>query len=354
MIFTALIAAYNSQQKIKNVQRWVVGTKVVFGKSITLPVVNFTLTAPKPAGNKILIYNSHLELTAGRSVTGKKEYFDTVKNPIISNIILEPTVLQTIMEYDGNPYVYLQSHSFNASFMLNGTRKYFRYNPREMYMLMDYTSDFKVFQQMQAAAAVEKSCLEFVAKAQRNARELAAISKLNLNSKQKAQFGLALTQHLFTINEFKRKLPPSFFVETKSIAANKISGVGFLPAIPVIVWVVGLISAAAIVVGIKYLDYKKEVDMQKNRLDSNYNVLQTIKAAAQDLQSGKISQEAYNTIKNQGSGIIDQNNEDNSKQADANAADTASGGFLGKVQDIFLIGLAAVVVSKLVPSNSKQ
>lgn len=356
-MFETLLSIFSSWQASKNIKRYITGCKLIFGKkySITYNAVKFT--AGTPADGKLKVYNSFMELGAGRNVNGKKEFIDVKKYSSLGNIILEPSTIKILMEYKGNPVDYTaQYNRFFASLMWNGQRKYFEYNPSQMWLDVSYTADVAMYKKIQEAAAYEKKCKEFVDKAQRNASLLARLAKnaTGMTRQQQEQLSLAVTKHLQGVNMFERNLPIGFILDKRMLKATNVPGIGFAFAIPVIVWVVGIVSTAIVIVSVKYFDKCAEVEKEKQRMDDNYRAIQDIAKAAQQLNNGEITQGQYNDRVDADNKVIDVNTQLIKTAGEADAADKQSGGFLGKMQNILLLGIAAAVVVKIIPSENKN
>ncbi len=349
--FQTILNYFAQKQASKHIKRYVVGARLIFGKSITIPVLNIPISAMAPAGNRLRVFNSFSELNSGFNANGSVDFINTKEFSELTGVILEPSTIRALMEYTGNPYEYIQRNLFNASVIHQGKRKYFRYQPNQMLLVVNYSEKFETYQKMKDAAEYEEVCREFVELAQRNARAIATIGKsfARLSAADQTRFRKIILDHNNTIDDFKRKLIPGFYLNSAPVALQNVPGIGFVVA-PV-VWIVGLVVAGLTVVTVAYLQKRAEVQKQKNLLEAQYNAVLQLKEAQEDLNAGRINQGQYNDRKE----IITKNRDDASENLDklteADAKEQASGGFMGKIQNVLIAG-AIVLVAKEVFKSS--
>lgn len=355
MFFQQLLNIYANYQATKNIKRYVVGASLSFGKTYKVPLpppFNIQIKSPIPASGKLKIFNSYKEAISQNSYSGSIETIDVRANPEFKDIILDPIYIKKIMEYDGNPYEYLKVNSFPASLMWRGVQRYFMYDPREMLLYLNYTEDAETFNRLKEIAQLEISINEWVVKAQRNARALAAFAKIKsqLNSTQQTLLQKEIVNHQYAVNSMQSLLPKGFFLQSVSVNASQINGTknSYVGVIPVIVWVVAIISTAIITTGVVvgfYLSKKAEVDKRKNLLDANLQNINAIAAAGILKNQGVIDQGTYDTIVTASNNNMNTNNGTLTQYGNADVKEQNSGGMLGKIQNIAIV-LAVVFVGK--------
>jgi hypothetical protein len=332
MIFTTLVGYYADYLSKRKIKRYITRASLVFGKTLTVPVLNFKITANHPANNKLQIFNSNRELTAGKNDNGVKEFIDTKSFSEIKNIIVDPSIIKELMEYDGNPYKYITTYDFNASLIYKGQQKRFRYKPSQMMMVLEYTSDEKVYEKIQAAAEFEKVCAEFVTLSQRNTKLLFSLqSSKRLSQSQKQQLDVETLEHIKIINSFKNKMPEGFFVQTKNVQANQVSGA--IGIIPVIVWIVVIIVSGIVAMTAYYTTRKADIEILKTNLNDRYQAIMSI-------TDEKMRNEAFSNSAESTSETV-QNNANNT-------------GMFGQIKQIALILGGAFVVGQVIPLFSKN
>lgn len=363
-IFDDIIQYFTVQKTLANIKRYIIGAKLVFGKTYTVPIVKVSIKAPMPPGGRLQVFNSHTEAGGGLNADGSVEYIDVVRNPVLSNIILEGPLLKALMETNDNPYAYFYKYpsaSYPVSIIWGGKRKYFRYNINMGLLALDYTENYSTFQRMKDAAALENACNAFVEAAQRNAKALALVAK-NFNSYDAAtqqRIRLAVINHNNTINAFKTAMPAGFYVQTNTINPAQFTSNDGIGVIPVIIWVVIVITAGVVVtaVAVNYLRNKADVDKQRNALDSQYNTIQQLQSAAEALNQGRITQGQYNDIRTAANQVIKTNSDNLTRAAEADARDKESGGMLGQVKQILVVGgiiIVAKEIFKLIGNGKKK
>lgn len=356
MFFQQLLNIYANYQATKNIKRYVVGASLSFGKTYTVPLpkpFNIQIKSPIPASGKLKIFNSYKEAISQNSYSGSTETIDVKYNPEFKDIILDPIYIKKIMEYPGNPYEYLKANSFPASLMWRGQQKYFMYDPREMLLYLNYTEDPEAYTRLKEMAQLEASITDWVAKAQRNARALAAFAKIKsqLNSRQQVMLQKEIVNHQYAVNTMKSLLPKGFFMQSVSVNASQINGTknnAAVGVIPVIVWVVAIIATGIITTGVVigfYLSKKAEVDKRRNLLDANLQNINAIAAAGILKNQGAIDQGTYNEIVTAANSNINTNNGTLTQYGNADVKEQNSGGIMGKIQNI-AIAFAAVFVVK--------
>ncbi len=329
-----LYAAYESRKKIK---RYITACSMVFGKKID----RLNITAGNVAGGRLRVFNSYQECVNQKPVSGPQEIIDTIKNPVLPVIVLDPSLVTMFMESAANPYAYLLTKEFNVICMHEGKKKYFRYNPKYMLMDLKTTADEKLFEQVQQAAKFELECNNLLAKAQRNARALALVAKrTDLTTAQRATVNAEISKHLFVINTANRNLPKGFAFDIKTLKANKIEGIGLPFLIPVIVWVVAIITTGVVVAAWKWADAFTEVKNHQATLDARYKSIMSI---TDDVTRNQALNTAANT-----------DNANLVTSAQAAATEKESTGWLGQVKQIAIIAVVALIAKEVLPTLLKS
>lgn len=314
VMFQLLYSTFIGYQATKKIQRFITRVRIVLGQG------------PNKA-TKLQIFKSRLETQAGQNVDGTIEIIDIKSNPVLEKVILEKETVVELMGLKGNPFEYVKKYRFQVSCMWKGSQRFFMYRPSEMTMAMEYTKDYKIAANIKKNADFEKSCNEFVAMAQRNARALAVLGKQNLSAVQKTKLAREIVEHKALIYRFRISLPPGYNVEIKELTPNQVNKIGL---ITVIIWIVIIIVSGVVVA----LTVKNVADVAKHKatLDDRYK---SIMAIADPAVRNAIIKE---TIK---------------ADTKARATEADKPGFLTEVKQILIIGVVAYGIKELLPLFKK-
>jgi hypothetical protein len=336
-MYNWLSTTYAGDEGERKIKRYVTGCSMVFGiKSKKTGVV-----ANNVAGGRLRVFNSYQESVNQQAVNGPQEIIDTIKNPILPVIVLEPSMIKMFMESNDNPYTYLSKNAFNVICMHEGKKRYFRYDPRFMIMDLFYVVDPALYEQLQQAAKFEAECNTLLAKAQRNARSLAMVAqRTDLTTAQRASVNAEISKLLFTINTANRNLPKGFAFDVKALKANKIEGVGFVFVIPVIIWVVAIITTGIVIAAWKWANAFTEIKSHQATLDARYKSIMSI---TDDVARNQALKDAENT-----------DNTNLTTTTNAAATDKESTGWLGQVKQIVIVAAIALVAKEVFAFASKS
>lgn len=290
----------------------------------------------------IEVFNSFTELTANWPANGKRQYIDVRKNPVIKNVILEPSTnwnLSTTSDVPG----YLSKYQFNCSFIYNGKRYYYRYdNSTGAVLKVTSTTDQKYFERYQAIAALQKEIDLFVAQAKANQDRINTyLKKTNRTSAEESVLNAAIVQHNFTVNTYAASLPKNIIISGSNIKSTAIG------AVPVVVIVVAIIvmAAATTYTVIEITKITSATKRSKDLLAANDLNLKRQMEAAQLLQSGSISQQSYNEIVKAAMDATGKNNELIKQTTKDN------GDIFSKVTTLAMVVFGGFIALKLINSN---
>jgi len=334
------LADYIANQKPK---RFITSCNVIFGRYIPM----LQMTAKNVPGGRLRVYDTAEECNAGKPRNGKQEIIDTIKNPVLSKVILDRWTISKLMEYNGNPHEYLKKTDFTVRCYHDGKLKWFRYRANYMMMTLGVTSDESAFDKISAANDLETACLEFVQLVQRNGKTLADLALRKLSASQNNKLKAEIKLHEQLIKKFSASLPDGFYSDTKVLKPKDTSftnltvQVGVLPLVA-IYWVVGIVvtgivTAYGISVLIKAL---KDVEMHKATVEDRYRAIMSIT---------DVSQRDEELIKAAGG-----DTEVLKIKAKAEAkADTATS-WLGEIKQIVIIAAVALAVKEFLPLFTKK
>lgn len=322
----AILSSYGAYQVQSQIKRYIIAAELHF---YSFPYAN------------IEVFNSFRELTANYPASGQRQYINVKQNPVIKNIILEPSTNWDISTTASVPQ-YLGSNQFNLSFLYNGRRLYYRYKPNTgVSLAVTSTTDQKYFENAKAAAQLQIELNNFLAVAQANQARLQQLSQANLTPLQRDIVNRAIVEHNFNLNSFAASLPNNVIVSGKNFSDAAITGAA-IGVIPVIVWIVAII-VTALTVAITVTEIQKTIENTKKykaTLQANAQNIEKQLQAAQMLQAGQIDQKGYNDIIKSTGANMDANN----KQLETMGKDAP--GILDKAQNILFLFFAGMVALK--------
>ncbi len=316
-MFELLYSTFLSYQATKKIQRFITRVRIVIGQG------------PNKA-TRLQIFKSRLETQGEQNVDGSVEYIDIKSTPVLDKIILEKETVVELMELEGNPFEYVKKYRFQVAVLWKGNLRYFIYRPSEMTMAMEYTNDYKIAASIKKNADFEASCNEFVAMAQRNARALAALGKLDLTAAQKTKLAREVVEHKALVYRFKNSLPAGYYADIKELTPNGVNAIGE-PVTIIIIWVAAIIVAG--IIAVKIVDKLGEVAKHKATLNDRYRAIMAI---ANPADRDKLLTAAA------------------SEDTKAIAVEADKPGFLTEVKQILIIAAVAYGIKEIIPLFKKN
>ena len=313
-------------------KRYVVGTELWFNAPLTVKGV--TYPARFPTNKKLLLYNSYGDLMARRNAIP----FD-VSNGIKAPVQCFQTTLKALSVAD-NPAKYLADNRFNVKLFFNNRLFWYSYDPKDSIFLYSHTADAATAARLSQLAQLEAEIHKLAVQAQANAKLLAAMANAPAPS---PAFTQKLKSEVLAFNalleSYKRDTPKELKVVIQKNTPASLNGIGFLPAIPAIVWwVAGAIAGAGVIAWTV-----ADINREKQR------TIRTKQALAQ--QYSNLQLLAQNPNNQALKDAVQKANQSNAEVLNNSTENTPT--IFGEAKNLLLWGGAVVLAVKILPNLFK-